>query len=117
MDRTILGQNIRQERLRHHLTQEQLAEKIDVSTTYIGLVERGERAVTLEKLAAIAEIFQLPIDILLQDNPTVLSDNSLDAQLQLLWKQADTRERKLILSLICAVLEQKDNNANKNDLR
>lgn len=33
-----------------NLTQEQLAEAAGVSTTYIGLVEHGQRAVTLEKL-------------------------------------------------------------------
>lgn len=37
----ILGSNIRAERLRRHLTQEQLAEKLDMSINYIGKLERG----------------------------------------------------------------------------
>lgn len=41
MDRKLLGKRIREERMRIGLTQEQIAEYIDVSTTYIGLVERG----------------------------------------------------------------------------
>ena len=32
----ILGSNIRAERLRRHLTQEQLAEKLDMSINYVG---------------------------------------------------------------------------------
>ena len=55
MDRKLLGKRIREERMRIGLTQEQIAEYIDVSTTYIGLVERGERSVTLEKLVLLAE--------------------------------------------------------------
>ena len=41
MDRKILGKRIREERMRIGLTQEQIAEYIDVSTTYIGFIERG----------------------------------------------------------------------------
>ncbi len=67
MDRKLLGRRIREERLRVGLTQEQIAEKVNVSTTYIGFIERGERSVTLEKLILLAECFQLPIDALLHD--------------------------------------------------
>ena len=37
----ILGSNIRAERLRRHLTQEQLAEKLNMSINYVGKLERG----------------------------------------------------------------------------
>ena len=37
----ILGSNIRAERLRRHLTQEQLGEKLDMSINYVGKLERG----------------------------------------------------------------------------
>lgn len=37
----ILGSNIRAERVRRHLTQEQLAEKLDMSINYVGKLERG----------------------------------------------------------------------------
>lgn len=37
----VLGSNIRAERLRRHLTQEQLAEKLDMSINYVGKLERG----------------------------------------------------------------------------
>ena len=50
MSQNILGNRIREERQKLHLTQAQLAEKLNVSTTYIGYVERGERSLTLEKL-------------------------------------------------------------------
>ena len=37
----ILGSNIRAERLRRHLTQEQWAEKRNMSRNYVGKLERG----------------------------------------------------------------------------
>lgn len=38
-----LGERIREERLKLNLTQAQLAEAIDISDTYMGAIERGER--------------------------------------------------------------------------
>ena len=41
-----LGRRIREERQKLNLTQEKLSESINVSTTYIGQIERGERGPT-----------------------------------------------------------------------
>ena len=68
MDRKKLGKRIREERMRVGLTQEQVAEYIDVSTTYIGYIERGERSATLEKVALLAQCFHVTIDSLLQES-------------------------------------------------
>lgn len=37
----LFGQRLREQRLKHHLTLEQVAEKADLSANYIGMVERG----------------------------------------------------------------------------
>lgn len=63
MNRTILGKRLREERIHCNMTQEQVAEYINVSTTYIGLIERGERSVTLEKLISLAECFHVTVTI------------------------------------------------------
>ena len=47
MDYKRLGERIREERLRLHLTQARLAEDVDISDTYMGAIERGERSLTL----------------------------------------------------------------------
>ena len=51
----ILGRNIRVQRVKAHLSQEQLAEKADLSRNYIGNVERAEYHITVETLARIAK--------------------------------------------------------------
>jgi len=55
LDYTFLGKRIREERLRLNLTQEHLAEEINISTAYLGQIERGERHITLDKLIPLAE--------------------------------------------------------------
>ena len=43
-----IGKNIRKFRLARKLRQEDLAEKTDLTTNYIGMVERGEKIPSLE---------------------------------------------------------------------
>ena len=50
-----LGTKIRAKRKKLHLSQEELAEKADLTRNYIGDVERAEKKVTLETLAKIAK--------------------------------------------------------------
>jgi transcriptional regulator with XRE-family HTH domain len=68
MDYKKFGLRIREERLKLHLTQAQLAEAIDISDTYMGAIERGERCVTLDTLVRIAEKLEVTIDYLLADS-------------------------------------------------
>lgn len=103
MDRVALGKRLREERMQCGLTQEQVAESVNVSTTYIGLIERGERSVTLEKLVLLAQCFHVTVDFLLQDSiaPT---ETMQDRQLLSLWKAATKQERDMILSIAQSVI-------------
>lgn len=49
-----IANRIRRLRKKNELTQEQLAEKVHVSTTHIGLVETGKRRASLKTLQRIA---------------------------------------------------------------
>ena len=50
------------------LTQEALAEKVDVSTSYIGHIERGQKRCSLETLVSIADALGVTPDLLLRDS-------------------------------------------------
>jgi transcriptional regulator with XRE-family HTH domain len=62
MDRSLLnifGKRVRELRLKKLLSQEALADKANLHRTYIGMIERGEKNLTLlniEKLAKALEI-------------------------------------------------------------
>lgn len=109
MDRKLLGKRIREERTRIGLTQEQMAERINVSTTYIGFVERGERSVTLEKLIQLAECFHVPIDTLLHEIPDD-GPEAKENQLQTLWNRASNDDKDLILSIAEVIVAKSQNN-------
>lgn len=64
----IVGENIRTRRRRARLSQEQLAEKTDLNTNYIGEIERAEKKITLETLEKIAKVLGVRISDLLGEN-------------------------------------------------
>ena len=72
MDYKKLGRKIREERLKLNLTQAQLAEAIDISDTYMGAIERGERSLTLDTLVRLVNRLGVTVDYLLSDS---VSDN------------------------------------------
>ncbi|TAE25006.1 MAG: XRE family transcriptional regulator [Candidatus Kapaibacterium sp.] len=58
---TILGENVRTERIRQGLSQEELADKAGFHRTYIGMIERAERNITLRNLERLAEALNVSI--------------------------------------------------------
>jgi len=64
MNKAILfqfGQKIRAERLKLKLSQEELAARAGVHRTYIGMIERAEKNITLANIGKIAKALNVPI--------------------------------------------------------
>lgn len=61
----VVGENIHILRRRARLSQEQLAEKADLTTNYIGEIERAEKKITLETLENIATVLGVHVSDLL----------------------------------------------------
>ena len=62
------GQRVRQERTTRKLSQEQLAELAGVHRTYIGMIERGEKNITLESIDKLAKALDLTPEKLLRSD-------------------------------------------------
>jgi len=59
------GKKVREERLNQGLSQEELAAKAGVHRTYIGMIERAEKNITLESIEKIAKALKLrPSDLI-----------------------------------------------------
>ena len=60
------GKRIRQLRTERNLSQEQLAELTGFHRTYIGMVERGERNISLANIGVFAKVFGMTVSDLLK---------------------------------------------------
>lgn len=63
----LLGEAIRVARKKAGLSQEELAEKVNLTRNYIGTIERAERKITLETLAKIAKALKCRVRDLIWD--------------------------------------------------
>lgn len=55
------GSRIQELRKKNNLTQSELAEKIGLSTNFIGMVERGERNTSVDKIFKLSRAFNLSL--------------------------------------------------------
>ncbi len=55
------GSRIQELRKKNNLTQSELAEKIGLSTNFIGMVERGERNTSVDKIFKFAKAFNISL--------------------------------------------------------
>jgi len=68
MSKTILekfGEKVREERLKQGLSQEELASRAGVHRTYIGMIERAEKNITLENIEKIANALEISLEKLM----------------------------------------------------
>jgi len=61
------GKRIKEERLKRNLSQEQLAAKAGVHRTYIGMIERAEKNITLRNINKLAKALNIKITDLFKD--------------------------------------------------
>ena len=106
MDYKALGSRIRSLRQKSGLTQAELAERVDVTTAYIGQIERGERKFSIETLVSIASILETSTDYLLRDN--IRSLNAYTNELLSLLKDRDYTDMELATDIIRSVFERLD---------
>lgn len=96
MDYVVFGKRIRDERLKLHLTQEKLGKEVNLSTAYIGQIERGERSLTLDNLEILANRLGTSIDYLVSESLTNKEENTEKLWLQLMENCSDEKKRLAI---------------------
>ena len=62
----IFGENVRKFRRKLNISQEELADKADLHRTYIGMIERAEKNITLINIEKIANALEISINELLK---------------------------------------------------
>lgn len=108
---TLLGNMIRDGRERLHLTQEEIADKLQVNLTHYGNIERGTGNPSLPLFIEIMKILNLSVDAYLYPEKAH-SDNTFQEIIRLLC-QCSEKERKIILANIHALIKYRDEDTEK----
>ena len=101
MDYYTIGQRIRKIRKAHGLSQEELAEKVDISTTHMSHIETGNTKLSLQVLVDIAAALEVRTDDLLHDNPTAATGTALD-EIAAVLERCTAKESKVIADVVRA---------------
>lgn len=94
-----IGNNIRKFREIKKLRQEDLAEKTDLTTNYIGMIERGEKIPSLETFINILNSLGVSADMVLSDvldNGYTVKDSLLNEKLEKLVPEDRNRIYEVI---------------------
>ena len=75
------------------LTQAQLAEAVDISDTYMGSIERGERSLTLDTLVRLVNRLGVTVDYLLADSVSDSDANIMEQFKQIIDGQPIERKQ------------------------
>ena len=75
MELQSIGKKIKDKRQQKNISQEKLAELVDVTPSYISNIESGNRVASLPTMLEIVRVLDLSLDYLLLENVTDDSDN------------------------------------------
>ncbi len=104
MDKLTMGDRIRSSRKRIGLTQEALAEKLDITLYYMGEIERGVKTPSLDLFIKLVETLDVSADYLLRD--TVSTGNVYgDKRMARKLENLTPRQRAAVEALIDTYIE------------
>lgn len=95
-----IGKRIRNKRKEMGLTQEQFAEKADISVSMLSTAERGVKAIRPENIIKISEALGMSCDYLLKGNVNSLDTAQLECQLSGLTYEQKQRATELLNTCI-----------------
>lgn len=109
LDYVAVGKNIRAIRKLRNLSQEQLAEKIWISTTHMSHIETGSTKLSLPVLVDIAAALQVGTDELLSTQPFLEKGDTTDA-VHALIQSCSAAQARFLLDLLKAAKQSMDEN-------
>ena len=107
MKKLVMGDRIREARKAKGLTQEQLAEALELSVEFVGHIERGSKKPSIDVFKKIIEVLDVSADYLLRDSVstgTLLGDNAIGRKIERL----NPKQRVALEALIDTYIQYLD---------
>ena len=104
VDLVEIGKRIQTRRKQQGLTQEQLADKMDVSIQMVSNLERGNKAIRIDNLIKLSQTLNISTDYILTGKETTEDMQTLTEQMAALSQ----RDRKMMKVLIDFCLSENE---------
>ena len=104
IDYSVIGSRIKQARLAKNMTQEDLADKIDISVAFLSRVEIGNSHIKLKRLNQLCDLLDVSEGYLL-NGASSSSENYLDKEFTDLIKSVSPEKQKLIYNVAKTIAE------------
>ena len=104
IDYKLIGERIQRIRKSRGMTQDTLAEKLNVSIGYVSQVERGITKISLDLLGAISSVLKCDVAGLIKES-AVNSNDYMESEILEEIAKLDSKGKKLILKIIKATNE------------
>jgi transcriptional regulator with XRE-family HTH domain len=85
MDKLTMGDRIKEARKKRKLTQEQLAEHLEISVEFVGQIERGLKLPSMNVFIRLIETLNVSADYLLRDSVStgqLFGDNAIGRKIE-----------------------------------
>ena len=102
MDYYKIGQRIRKFRKAYRLSQEQLAEKVGISTTHMSHIETGNTKLSLPLFVKLANVLSIQTDELLYDTPQK-NKTAIKGELEEILDSCSMQDIQIIEDVVKAV--------------
>lgn len=104
LDYNIIGERLKQARINKKLTQEKLAEELDVSVAFLSRIERGSSFINLKRLNQICSILEVTEGEIL-NGVSKNSNSYLNKDFSNLMKDCPPEKTNLIYKIAKVVVE------------
>ena len=106
VDYKLIGTRIKEKRKQKKLTQENLAESLDVSVGYVSQVERGATKISLDLLAEIASVLECDIAFFVEES-AIKSKYYMTETIYYAFEGLNEKEKRIILGIIGILKENR----------
>ena len=104
LDYHIIGERLKKARVEKNMTQEKLAEQLDVSIAFLSRIERGSSHINLKRLNQLCDLLDVSEGYLL-NGASSSSENYLDKEFTDLIKSVSPEKQKLIYNVAKTIAE------------
>lgn len=104
LDYILIGERLKEVRLKRNYTQEKLAQMLNVSVAFLSRIERGNSHISLKRLSQMCSVLNVPEGYILNDTSSA-STRYLSQEFSELLEKCPAHKQRLIYKIAKIIAE------------